>query len=612
MLRRAVPEAPLAVDDAGSRLPPVSVVTPAFNQSTTIRRTIGEIIARLDATGLEFELIVVSDGSLDRTYDEALRVEDPRVRVIDYDRNLGKGFALRTGSLAARTAWVAWIDSDLDLDPRGVASFLRLARGRELDVVVGSKRHPRSEVAYPRRRRLYSWLYQMLVRALFRLDVRDTQVGLKLFRRDVLDEVLPVVLVKRYAFDLEVLAVARHFGFGRIEEHPIALSYRFTGSGVGWRAIANALWDTAAVFYRLRLLHFYDRRRVLADRVAAYRTAERPSLAVLTAPETLDRENAAWLSWLREALPRGTALTAVAERVDDDVRARPPHAAVVESGERRLTERLARGLGLADADVVAVLAPGARPSGGWAASALALFGDPTVGAVVGPSVPQLGGGLRADAAGILTESRLGVGRARIRHQVDRLREIDDFPLANVLVRRSLASDLLADGQAVDDGLCAAIRRRGMGVISSPDVMVTMRPTTLFRPYLRMIRGLGAERGARLRPRELLRLRYLAPLLLLATIAAGPLALLAGGPLGAVWLALFALYAVALVGFAGVTFALHRRAALAATVTGGAICSHVCFGAGLIGGVARRGRRAPVDSSAQPPARSRAATTGARN
>ena len=171
-----------------------------------------------------------------------------------YERNLGKGYALRTGSAVARGKYVAWVDSDMDLDPAGLWDFLELARKRDLDAVVGSKRHPDSVVSYPTRRRLYSWLYQQLVRALFRLDVRDTQVGMKLFRREVLEEVMPVVLVKRYAFDLEILAVARSFGFVRIAEAPIRLDYKFGASGVNWRAIAQALWDTAAIFYRLRLL----------------------------------------------------------------------------------------------------------------------------------------------------------------------------------------------------------------------------------------------------------------------------------------------------------------------------------------------------------------------
>ena len=74
-----------------------------------------------------------------------------------------------------------------------------------------------------------SWLYQQLVRLLFRLEVRDTQVGLKVFRREVAEQVLPLLLVKRFAFDLELLAVARAFGFDRIRELPIRLDYRFSG-----------------------------------------------------------------------------------------------------------------------------------------------------------------------------------------------------------------------------------------------------------------------------------------------------------------------------------------------------------------------------------------------
>ncbi len=77
---------------------------------------------------------------------------------------------------------------------------------------------------------------------------------------------MPLLLVKQFAFDLELLAVARALGFGRMRELPVRLDYRFTGSGVGSRAVARALWDTAAVFYRLRVLRTYQRKRRSAGR----------------------------------------------------------------------------------------------------------------------------------------------------------------------------------------------------------------------------------------------------------------------------------------------------------------------------------------------------------
>ena len=121
--------------------------------------------------------------------------------------------------------------------------------------MVGSKRHPESRVRYPLLRRVYSSGFQLLVRLLFRVNVRDTQVGAKLFRREMLDTVAPLLLIKRYAFDLEVLAVGAEFGFDRIEEVPVALDYRFSGTSINWHAVRRMLLDTLAIAYRIHLRH---------------------------------------------------------------------------------------------------------------------------------------------------------------------------------------------------------------------------------------------------------------------------------------------------------------------------------------------------------------------
>lgn len=239
--------------------PQLSVVIPAYNQEGEIARTMAVVHDVLTGAGIAHEIIVVSDGSSDDTAGAAAAAGVPGCRVLEYPANAGKGHALRVGSSEAVGQWVAWVDADLDLHPSMLPSFLRQAEDHRLDAVIGSKRHRDSRVQYPPVRRLYSLLYQLLVRVLFRLRVRDTQVGMKVFRRDVLAAVLPRVLVKRYAFDIEVLAVARHLGFTRVEEHPVVLDYQFTGSGVKARAILQALWDTAAVFYRLRIIRYYDR-----------------------------------------------------------------------------------------------------------------------------------------------------------------------------------------------------------------------------------------------------------------------------------------------------------------------------------------------------------------
>src|SRR5205814_2099678 len=111
---------------------------------------------------------------------------------------------------------------------------------------------------YPSNRRLYSWGYQQLIRVLFHLNIRDTQTGIKLVRREVLSEALPLMVEKRFAFDLELFVVARHLGYYRFFEAPVTIGERFSTT-ISPRAVRNTLLDTLGIFYRLRVLRFYDR-----------------------------------------------------------------------------------------------------------------------------------------------------------------------------------------------------------------------------------------------------------------------------------------------------------------------------------------------------------------
>jgi dolichol-phosphate mannosyltransferase len=240
--------------------PHLSVVTPVHNGAAYIESSIRQIVTALDELGRPFEVIVVCDGCSDSTVQEARRVQDSRVIVLSYGPNQGKGNAIIFGVNQARGRLIAWLDSDLDIAPEMIVHAVRRFDEREIDAVIGSKRHAGSEVGYPRIRRVYSWGFQILVRLLFRINVRDTQVGAKVFRRELLETVAPLLLVKRYAFDLEVLAVGAEFGFDRIEEAPIVLSYSFLGSGINRAAVWSMFVDTLAIAYRIHIRHWYVRR----------------------------------------------------------------------------------------------------------------------------------------------------------------------------------------------------------------------------------------------------------------------------------------------------------------------------------------------------------------
>jgi len=140
----------------------------------------------------------------------------------------------------------------------------------QADIVVGSKRHPASQVVYPLDRKIISFGAYLISKFFLGINVHDTQAGLKIFRRPVLEKVLPRLLVKSYAIDLEILAVANYLGYKKIFEAPIKLNYSFKSltHATGFKIIFNSLRDAMAVFYRLKILHYYNdknKRRWIYD-----------------------------------------------------------------------------------------------------------------------------------------------------------------------------------------------------------------------------------------------------------------------------------------------------------------------------------------------------------
>lgn len=243
----------------------ISIIVPAFNQEKTIVKDLNRIKQVLGKLRYNCELICVIDGKTDKTFERASRFarNHENVKVIGYDTNKGKGYAVRFGMAESKGDVVAFIDSGMDLNPNGLSMLLEHFEWYDADIIVGSKRHPVSKVDYPWQRRILSMGYQVIVWVLFGLNVKDTQVGMKFFRREVVEKVLPRLLVKRYAFDVEMLTVANDLGFKRIFEAPIDITLRFGGTSTitnqkFFRTVLAMLTDTLAVFYRLRILGYYS------------------------------------------------------------------------------------------------------------------------------------------------------------------------------------------------------------------------------------------------------------------------------------------------------------------------------------------------------------------
>jgi glycosyltransferase involved in cell wall biosynthesis len=239
----------------------VTIVVPYYNPGTSLRVTVEHMVEVLTNSNVTFEIIAVSDGSTDGSELSLDGVAPDVVRRVALDRNQGKGQALQVGLALGRGRYLGFLDADGDISPEFLSSFVSLMELYQPDIILGSKRHPMSEVQYPWIRAVYSWGYQQLVRVLFHLEVRDTQVGIKLVKRDVMSAVLPLLVERRFAFDLELIVVARHMGYGRLFEAPVRIGQRFR-STISVRAVVGMLADTLAIFVRLRMLRFYDGRGI--------------------------------------------------------------------------------------------------------------------------------------------------------------------------------------------------------------------------------------------------------------------------------------------------------------------------------------------------------------
>jgi O-antigen/teichoic acid export membrane protein len=238
----------------------LSIVVPYFNAGQLLRKNIDGLVELLDQEDLTYEIIAVSDGSTDGSEKSLHDLSNDRVKTVVLSKNQGKGQALRVGLTMGQGKYLGFIDADGDIDVKALHEFLLLIKLYEPDIILGSKRHPMSTVHYPVLRRVYSWGYQQGCRILFRLNVRDTQTGLKLVRRDALVQVLPRMVEKRFAFDLELFVVARLLGYRRFFEAPVVITHQFT-STVSWRSVRGTLLDTLAIFYRLHFLRYYDEPR---------------------------------------------------------------------------------------------------------------------------------------------------------------------------------------------------------------------------------------------------------------------------------------------------------------------------------------------------------------
>src|SRR3989338_6222631 len=240
----------------------LSILMPAFNEGDFIYQSLYQLTQFMKTQPFEYEIIVSNDGSWDNTASEAQRASKDfgRIRTVENITNQGKGFALKNAFFVSHGNIIVFLDADLDMPPSQLALFFSTFFKENPDIIIGSKRHPDSIIYYPLKRRIISQGYSFLLRLMFGLPIQDTQTGMKLFKRKVLEEIFPIILCKRFAYDIEILACAHTCGYG-IKALPIIIHHGQTKfRGIGLRATRQVIQDTLAIFYRMYFRRWYQRQ----------------------------------------------------------------------------------------------------------------------------------------------------------------------------------------------------------------------------------------------------------------------------------------------------------------------------------------------------------------
>ncbi len=235
------PRPPAQGDDAvGS----ISAVLPAYNEEAVIADSVQAMVETLEALAPDYEVIVVDDGSRDRTAAIVARLshDNPRIRLISHPQNRGYGAALWSGFTHASKQLVFLTDGDKQFDVSELADFLPLLDGA--DLVIGY-RQPRAD---PWIRRLYGWGWNAIVELLFGYTARDVDCAFKLFRRGILDRFQ--VHARGATFSAEFLVKARRLGFV-VRERRASHYPRAAGSPTGARP--SVIFRAFRELIRLRL-----------------------------------------------------------------------------------------------------------------------------------------------------------------------------------------------------------------------------------------------------------------------------------------------------------------------------------------------------------------------
>ncbi len=233
------------------------IILPVHNEGKTIESTIARTVywCRKNLRN-DFQIVFINDHSTDDTVSKIRKAGFEHIRLISNLLNTGKGSALRYGYIALKSEMkdadiVVFMDGDGQIDIDDIEVFIRLMWVYHADVVIGNKRSIFSISKYGFVRSIVSRTYNLIIRILFGFQYKDTQCGLKLFKKPVLDAVMPDITVSGFAFDLDILMALRKREY-RIVDGPVKIGGQINKGSVSIKNIVHTFKDTIKIFLKYK------------------------------------------------------------------------------------------------------------------------------------------------------------------------------------------------------------------------------------------------------------------------------------------------------------------------------------------------------------------------
>lgn len=473
----------------------VSILVPVYNMEKNIERNINILTEKISPFISNFEIIISDDGSEDNSKNAIEKIcnENKNIIGVYSKENHGKGNALKRACEIANGKYIIFCDGDMEIDPSQLENFFDIMRKENADIVIGSKRHKNSVVNYSNVRKLISFVYFMFVKIFFHLPIQDTQTGLKLFKREAIINVFPRILVKAFAYDLEVLVACNSNG-KKIASAPVIVNpnrhFGFIKLSVLWKTFI----DTLAIFYRLNIVKFYKDlfEELKSDKLVSI-IIPLKKINDYIKEETKYLLEQTYKNFEVVILPDSFSK----EEIDLDI-FRDKRIKIIETGAIPPALKRAKGVENSNGEILAFLDDDTYPEKDWLKNSLRAMETKNINALGGPAITSPKDNFSKQISGLIYGSSLMSGKHKARYIPDKVQYVNDYPSCNFIITKELYKRVGGfDGEywpGEDTILCNNIMKANEKILYTPEALVYHHRRDLLFGHFKQLKGYAWHRG----------------------------------------------------------------------------------------------------------------------